>query len=50
MEIANGIMKDAEYPVDADANLIHPLDSQFKSLDLEEATLSKFYPDILLGL
>lgn len=42
MEIANEIMKDAEYPVDADGTPIHPLDSQFKSLNLEEAAVGKF--------
>ncbi|RPB10578.1 PARP-domain-containing protein [Morchella conica CCBAS932] len=39
MEITNEIMKDAEYPVDADGNPINPLDKQFRSLGLEEITL-----------
>lgn len=42
MEIGNEIMKDVAYLVDSSGNLIHSLDSQFKSLNLEEAAAGGF--------
>lgn len=41
MEIANEIMKDAEYLVDADGIPINPLDSQFNSLNLEKVSVGE---------
>ena len=35
MQITNNILKETEYPKDLNGNLIHPLDAQLRSLNLD---------------